>query len=134
MIRYGINRYEIRNLWNQIMLSYHYFKTKNMYSSLRYIFEIASPSTVKDTRKCQQISGFKILFKQIIGQESLDSSVGRAGDCRGIVQTSLGHWFESGSRDIFIYINNESKSFFVPFIQKWVNYQQYGPIFLFLVK
>ena len=34
-------------------------------------------------------------------QESLDSSVGRAGDCRGQVQTSLGHWFESGSRDSF---------------------------------
>ena len=33
--------------------------------------------------------------------QALDSSVGRAGDCRGIVQTSLGHWFESGSRDIF---------------------------------
>ena len=66
--------------------------------------------------------------------QALDSSVGRAGDCRGIVQTSLGHWFESGSRDIFIYMNSESKSFFVPFIQKWVNYQQYGPIFLFLVK
>ena len=32
---------------------------------------------------------------------SLDSSVGRAEDCRGTMQLSLGHWFESGSRDIF---------------------------------
>ena len=32
----------------------------------------------------------------------LDSSVGRAEDCSGIdTQKSLGHWFESGSRDIF---------------------------------
>ena len=38
--------------------------------------------------------------------QALDSSVGRAGDCRGIVQTSLGHWFESGSRDIFCLLSN----------------------------
>ena len=31
----------------------------------------------------------------------LDSSVGRAEDCSRKMQTSLGHWFESGSRDIF---------------------------------
>ena len=43
-----------------------------------------------------QRSSFQTAFHQ-----SLDSSVGRAGDCRGIVQTSLGHWFESGSRDNF---------------------------------
>ena len=42
-------------------------------------------------------------------QESLDSSVGRAGDCRGIVQTSLGHWFESGSRDNFFIIEFHNK-------------------------
>ena len=34
---------------------------------------------------------------------TLDSSVGRAEDCRGIMQLSLGHWFDSGSRDNFWY-------------------------------
>ena len=38
-------------------------------------------------------------------QESLDSSVGRAGDCREKMQTSLGHWFESGSREFFKFLN-----------------------------
>ena len=39
-----------------------------------------------------------------IWHRSLDSSVGRAVDCSGTTswQTSIGHWFESGSRDNFV--------------------------------
>ena len=44
--------------------------------------------------------------------QPLDSSVGRAEDCRGKLQLSLGHWFESGSRDIFFV-----KSFYTIFIR-----------------
>ena len=32
---------------------------------------------------------------------SRDSSVGRAEDCSGTRLASLGHWFESGSREVF---------------------------------
>ena len=40
---------------------------------------------------------------------TLDSSVGRAEDCsRNIEQISLGHWFESGSRDYFSYNTDNS--------------------------
>lgn len=32
---------------------------------------------------------------------SRDSSVGRAADCRGL-RSSVGHWFDSGSRDFLL--------------------------------
>ena len=41
--------------------------------------------------------------------QTLDSSVGRAGDCRGKLQTSLGHWFESGSRESFFFVTIAKK-------------------------
>ncbi len=34
---------------------------------------------------------------------SFDSSDGRAGDCSCEKQESLGHWFESGSKEQFIW-------------------------------
>ena len=49
-----------------------------------------------------KLSRFSKLTEKVIPYRTLDSSVGRAGDCRGIAQASLGHWFESGSRDIFL--------------------------------
>eukprot|EP00984_Skeletonema_dohrnii_P033771 scaffold31425_cov94-Skeletonema_dohrnii-CCMP3373.AAC.2 len=47
-------------------------------------------------------------FKSGIGHKlSLDSSVGRAVDCSGVLtKLSIGHWFDSGSRDY----NNYSRS------------------------
>ena len=52
---------------------------------------------------------------------SRDSSVGRAEDCRGKSKTSLGRWFESGSRDIFFgvfFFSNSiwSRHFFLRFL------------------
>ena len=36
----------------------------------------------------------------MIEQLTRDSSVGRAEDCSGMIQlASLGHWFDSGSRE-----------------------------------
>ena len=44
---------------------------------------------------------------------SLDSSVNRADDCRWELLKSLGHWFKSGSRDIFFSkTRNHKKSIF----------------------
>ena len=41
------------------------------------------------------------LFEDMLLHPTLDSSVGRAEDCRcsNELQISLGHWFESGSRE-----------------------------------
>ena len=55
----------------------------------------------RTTHKGLSITEFKYSACFHHTQQSLDSSVGRAEDCRGILQLSLGHWFESGSRDIF---------------------------------
>ena len=38
---------------------------------------------------------------------SFDSSVGRAVDCSVTLQLSIGHWFESGSKD-FHFINSST--------------------------
>ena len=45
------------------------------------------------------------LFEDMLLHPTLDSSVGRAEDCRGSneLQISLGHWFESGSREKLFY-------------------------------
>ena len=40
-------------------------------------------------------------FSLIVTQQSRDSSVGRAVDCSGLKLKSIGHWFDSGSRDLF---------------------------------
>ena len=42
-------------------------------------------------------------FVNYIFHPSFDSSVGRAEDCSGINQTSLGRWFNSGSKEYFFY-------------------------------
>ena len=46
------------------------------------------------------------MLPRVIRIQTRDSSVGRAGDCS--VQSSelsLGHWFKSGSRDLFLQNN-----------------------------
>ena len=56
------------------------------------------------------------------GSSSFDSSVGRAEDCREL-KSSLGRWFESGSKDIFYWT-----FFFLKKIQAYVllvNYYYY---------
>ena len=55
----------------------------------------------KDTMELTKNDQIYILFLISLLWQSLDSSVGRAEDCSGKSQVSLGHWFESGSRENF---------------------------------
>jgi hypothetical protein len=52
------------------------------------------------------------MLPRVIRIQARDSSVGRAGDCS--VQSSelsLGHWFKSGSRDLFFHFFNKIQIF-----------------------
>ena len=70
-----------------------------------------------------------IWFLCVVQCVALDSSVGRAVDCSS-VELSIGRWFKSGSKELFIVFSLDILFSESEFLLRWVSPQRDGLWFL----